>query len=103
LLFIIWNKETFSLFGGDAFTYGMATLGINLSSFTWTLVSGWIILYVYGVGGSIASIQQVPYFVWGLLTLGLIGSLVIQMLTTNHVSPLPNRDDRRQFEPPRSD
>ena len=21
LLFIIWNKETFSLFGGDAFTY----------------------------------------------------------------------------------
>lgn len=103
LLFIIWNKETFALFGGDAFTYGMATLGINMASFIWTLVSGWIILYMYGMGGGIASIQQVPYFVWGLLTLGLIGSLLIQMLTTNHVSPLPNRDDRRQYESPRSD
>jgi hypothetical protein len=102
LLFVIWNKETFALFGGDGFTYGMVTLGINLLSFTWTLVSGWLILYVYGAGGSVATIEQVPYFVWGLLALGLIGSLLIQMLTTNHVSPLPNRDDRREFDPPRS-
>lgn len=102
LLFIIWNKEMFSLFSGDSFTYGMATLGINLSSFIWTLIGGWIILYKYGEGGSIASIKMVPYFVWGLLALGLIGSLLIQMLTTNHVTPLPNRDDRRQYEPPRS-
>lgn len=103
LLFIIWNKESFAIFGGDDFTYGMATLGINITSFIWTLVSGWVILYVYGVGGSITTIQQVPYIVWGLLTLGIIGSLLIQMLTTNHVSPLPNLDNRRQFEPPRSE
>jgi hypothetical protein len=103
LLFIIWNKETFALFGADAFTYAMLTLGINMSSFIWTLVGGWLILYRYGDSGSISYIHQVPYFVWGFLSLGLIGSLLIQMLTTNHLSPLPNRDDRRQYEPPRSD
>lgn len=103
LLFIIWNKETFNLFGSDSFTYGMVTLSINITSFIWTLVSGGLILYAYGENGSITSIQQAPYFVWGFLTLGLVGSLLIQMLTTNHVSSLPNRDDRRGYESPRSD
>jgi len=101
LLIIIWNRQIFLIFGGDVFTYGMITLGINLGSFLWTVGGGILILNWHD--GKINSIRSVPYFVWGGLTFGLIASILIQMITTKSVSPLPNRDDRRSYEAPRSD
>ena len=100
-LIIVWNRQFFHLFGGDAFTYGMVTLGINLSTFVWTFAAGMIILYRYG--HNISTFQDVPYFIWGLLSLGLIGSLLIQMFSIRSVAPLPERDERRNYETPRSD
>ena len=101
IFIVIWNKEVFALFRGDAFTYGMVGLGINLASLGWTIGAGILILYLYGK--EINSLGIVPPFVWGGLCLGLIGSLLIPMLTTNGTSPLPNRDSRRDYELPRSD
>jgi hypothetical protein len=96
LLIIVWNKEIFDLLQGDSFTYGMATLGINLASFGWTLVSGFVILKIYGY--KIEDYEQVPYYVWGVMLLGLIISLAIQLLSNKYVTPLPRSTDRREYE-----
>lgn len=101
ILIVIWNKEVFAIFRGDSFTYGMVGLGINLASLGWTIGAGLLILYTYGK--EIHSLSVVPPLVWGGMCLGLIGSLLIPMLTTNSVSPLPNRDSRREYELPRSE
>lgn len=101
LVVVIWNRATFKLFGGDDFTYGMVTMAINLFSFIYSLIVGWGIFYFYGL--AIPNFSSIPTYLWGVLALGLIGSFVIQMLTTKHVDPLPDRDDRREFEKPRMD
>ena len=101
LIVIIWNRSTFKLFGGDEFTYGMVTQSINMLSFIYSVIITFIIFHYYGQ--SIPSFDSVPKYLWGALTLGLIGSFAIQMLTTKHVEPLPDRDERRVFEKPRMD
>jgi hypothetical protein len=101
LLVIIWNRATFKLFGGDEFTYGMVTQSINMLSFIYSLIITFVIFHFYGQ--SIPSFDSVPKYLWGALTIGLIGSFTIQMLSTKHVEPLPDRDDRRVFEKPRMD
>ncbi len=101
LLIVIWNKEVFRVFRGDEFTYGMVGVGVNLASFGWTLGAGILVLYSYGK--QINSLGMVPSFVWGGLCLGLIGSLLIPMLSTSKISQLPNRESRRDYELPRSD
>ena len=101
LLMIIWNRATFKLFGGDDFTYGMVTQSINMLSFFYSVAITFIIFHFYGQ--SIPSFDSVPKYLWGALTLGLIGSFAIQMLSTKHVDPLPDRDERRVFEKPRMD
>ncbi len=100
LLIIIFNREIFGLLGGDVFTYGMANLGINLASFGWTLLGGFIVLFRYDQ--HIEKLNAVPSLVWGLLLLGILGSVLIPLLSTRHITSLPNRDDRREYEPPRS-
>jgi hypothetical protein len=101
LLTIIWNRETFKLFGGDEFTYGMVTQSINMLSFIYSLVITFVIFHFYGQ--SIQSFGSIPKYLWGALTLGLIGSFAIQIQSTRHVEPLADRDDRRVFEKPRMD
>ena len=101
LLVIIWNRATFRLFGGDDFTYGMVTQSINMLSFVYSLIITFIIFHFYGQ--SIPSFSSIPKYLWGALTLGLIGSFAIQMLSTKHVDPLPDRNDRRVFEKPGMD
>jgi hypothetical protein len=101
LLVIIWNRATFKLLGGDVFTYGMVTLSINILSFIYSVLITFVIFHFYGL--SIADFSTVPKYLWGALTLGLIGSFVFQMLSTKRVDPLPDRDDRRVFEKPRMD
>lgn len=96
LLIIIWNIELFNLFGADSFTYGMASLGINMAGFGWTLISGMVITRVYG--GRIDDFHVVPYYVWGVLLLGVVGSLAIHLLTNKHVAPLPTAKNRREYE-----
>jgi len=98
---IIFNREVFGLFGGDVFTYGMANLGINLVGMVWTLIGGFIIFYSYD--RNIYSLSMVPSIIWGVLLLGILASILLPLLTTRKISPLPKRDDRRNFEPPRSD
>ena len=98
---IIWNRATFKLFGGDEFTYGMVTQSINMLSFIYSVIITFVIFHFYGQ--SIPSFDSVPKYLWGALTIGLIGSFTIQMLSTKHVEPLPDRDDRRVFEKPRMD
>ncbi len=101
LLVIIWNRATFRLFGGDDFTYGMVTQSINMLSLVYSLIITFIIFNFYGQ--SIPSFSSIPKYLWGALTLGLIGSFAIQMLSTKHVDPLPDRNDRRVFEKPGMD
>jgi hypothetical protein len=101
LLVVIWNRATFKLFGGDDFTYGMVTMAINLLSFIYSSIIGLCIFYFYGL--AIPNFSSIPKYLWGVLALGLIGNFVIQMLTTKHVDPLPDRDERREFEKPRMD
>lgn len=103
LFMIVWNRETFKLFGGDEFTYGMAALGMNVATFFWTFIAGILILKFYGDSNhDIARFNQVPNPVWGLLLIGLVLSLALQIFSTRHVSKLPKIEDRRKFEPPRS-
>jgi hypothetical protein len=101
MLVIIWNRATFRLFGGDEFTYGMVTQSINMLSFFYSLIITFIIFHFYGQ--SIPSFSSIPKYLWGALTLGLIGSFAIQMLSTKHVDPLPELNDRRVFEKPGMD
>lgn len=101
LMTIIWNRATFKFFGGDDFTYGMVTQAINLLSFVYSVIVTFIIFQFYGQ--SISNFDAIPKYLWAALSLGLIGSFAIQMLSTKHVSLLPNRDDRREFEKPRMD
>jgi len=97
---IIFNKEFFGLFGGDVFTYGMVNLGFNLTGFALHFISGLIILIRFD--GKIDSIEMIPGFIWGLILIGILLSLLLPILSTRYVDPLPSRDDRRDFEPPRS-
>jgi len=85
----------------DDFTYGMVTMAINLLSFIYSSIIGLCIFYFYGL--AIPNFSSIPKYLWGVLALGLIGNFVIQMLTTKHVDPLPDRDERREFEKPRMD
>jgi len=101
LLVIIWNGATFKLLGGDAFTYGMVTLSINILSFIYSVLITFVIFQLYGL--SIANFSTVPKYLWGALALGLIGSFAFQMLSSKRVDILPDRDDRRVFEKPRMD
>jgi hypothetical protein len=98
---VIWNREIFRVFRGDEFTYGMVTMGMNILSLLWTVVSGLIIVSVYG--REIAALSSLPSMVWGIMSLGLLGAVLLPVLSTRSVAPLPDRDERRTYENPRSD
>ena len=98
---VIWNREIFRVFRGDEFTYGMVTMGMNILSLLWTVVSSLIIVSVYG--REIAALSSLPSMVWGIMSLGLLGAVLLPVLSTRSVAPLPDRDERRTYENPRSD
>jgi hypothetical protein len=101
LIAIIWNSATFRLFGGDEFTYGMVTQSINMLSFVYSVIVTFVIFHLYGK--SIPTFDAIPKYLWAVLSLGMVGSFAIQMLSTKHAIPLPDRDARREFEKPRMD
>jgi len=101
LLVIIWNRATFKIFGGDEFTYGMVSQSLNMLSFFYSLVITFVIFHFYGK--SIPHFDDVPTYLWGALTLGMIGSFTIQGVSSKNVSRLPERSNRRVFEKPKSD
>ena len=97
---VIWNREIFRMFRGDAFTYGMVTIGMNILSLLWTAVGGLVIVAVYG--RDISTLSRLPSMVWGIMSLGLLGAVLLPALSTRSVVPLPDRDERRTYENPRS-
>lgn len=98
---VIWSGPIFRAFKGDEFTYGMATLGINIFSLLYTFATAGALLYIYG--NSINDVNAVPKYIWGIMLLGVLFSVLIPMLTTSDVRPLPKKESRREFEPPKFD
>lgn len=103
---VIWQSKFFNLFGGDGFTYGAVSLGINIWSLAYTFIM------VFGLFHRVAlfqfiwgqdfykDAQHVPKILVGFLLLGLLLTIAIALLTTRHVTPLPQKADRREFETP---
>ena len=100
LYVVSWSDEVFKLFRGDVFTYGMVTKSVNFLSLIYTLSVAAFLFYTFN--SKIEALSQLPYFAWGIMLLGLLGSLSIPMFSTCSVDPLPNRDERRSYEPPRT-
>ncbi len=98
LYVVIWSGPIFRAFKGDEFTYGMVTLGINILSLLYTLIATAVLFKIYG--NQINDLNTVPKFVWGFMLLGVVFSVLIPMLTTSDVRPLPKKESRRDYEPP---
>jgi hypothetical protein len=101
LFVVIWSGPIFRIFKGDEFTYGMVTLGINILSLLYTMITAAVLLAIYG--NSINDLNAVPKYIWAFMFLGVIFSVMIPMLTTSDVRPLPKKESRREFEPPKFD
>ena len=98
LYVVIWSGPIFRAFKGDEFTYGMVTLGINILSLLYTLIATAVLFKIYG--NQINDLNTVPKFVWAFMLLGVVFSVLIPMLTTSDVRPLPKKESRRDYEPP---
>lgn len=106
LLVVIWNQWVFRHFGGDAYTYGAVTFGLNLIACAYTLaitasLFHKVALFQWIWGEAvITKLADLPKVFIGLSCLGLFLTLLIPILTTRRVSPLPNKSDRREYETP---
>jgi len=103
---VIWQNKLFKFFGGDAFTYGAVGLGINIWSLAYTFSLVFASFHRMAIFEAIwgedyfTDIQHVPKVLVGFLMLGLLLTIAIPLLTTRHVTALPQKGDRREFETP---
>lgn len=94
----IWVGAIFSWFHGDKFTYGMVALTINGLSFATTFLLCGIV--VFRLDRKIESLSFISPIVWGVVGIGMLVTVLIPMMTSRQVSPLPKASDRREFENP---
>lgn len=100
LFAVIWLRWIFAIFQGDAFTYGMVALGINISSMLSTFAAAFITFYIYD--HRIQTVSMISPFAWGVICLGFLVTIAVPLLTTRHVAPLAKESSRRQYEDPSS-
>jgi hypothetical protein len=98
LLVVIWNEAIFRLFRGDAFTYGLYSLAMNLLSFAVTFAIALVVLLLHD--GRLGSAGDIPAFAWGFMVLGVIGTVFLPLLASHKVSRLPQAGDARPYEGP---
>jgi hypothetical protein len=106
LLVLIWNRQVFRIFGGDDYTYGAVNFALNLLACAYTLVVSAslfhklkIFQWIWGEA-LINSLSDLPKAFIGLACLGLLATLIIPMLSSRNVSPLPRKSERREYETP---
>lgn len=101
LLVVIWNDSIFRLFGGDAFTYGMYSMAVNIVSFAFTFAVALGVMLISG--RELGSANDVPAFAWGLMVLGVLGTVFLPLLVSHKVDPLPKPADAREYQDPTKD
>ncbi|MEI7785117.1 MAG: hypothetical protein WCK08_12085 [Betaproteobacteria bacterium] len=106
LLAVIWNRLIFKIFGGDVYTYGAVNFALNVIACAYTLVISASLFHKLAVfqwiwgEAVISKLSDLPKAFIGLSCLGLLFTLLIPMLTSRSVSPLPQKSDRRDYETP---
>lgn len=101
LLVVIWNEAIFGLFRGDAFTYGLYSLAVNLMSFAVTFFIALVVLLLND--GRLGSARDIPAFAWGFMVLGVLGTVFLPLLASHKVARLPRSADARAYENPSDD
>lgn len=95
---MIWQRALYRALGGDEFTYGMLTKGLNFILFMVVFLVAGVTLMV--TGGAIATPIDVSVFVWAVLLVCLLLTVSIPLLASRHVEPLPKASERREYENP---
>ncbi len=95
---VIWYRMIFAMFSGDSFAYGMVALGINISSFITTFISGFFTFLFFDK--SIQTLGMISPYSWGFIALGFFVTTTIPIVSSRHVHPLPKSTSRREYEDP---
>jgi hypothetical protein len=101
LLVVIWNDAIFALFRGDSFTYGMYSMSVNIISFAITFLVAFLVLLFSD--GLLGSAKDIPAIAWGLMVLGVLGTVFLPLLVSHNVAPLPRPADAREYHDPVKD
>jgi len=100
LYFLTWGRLIFKTLKGDVFTYNAITFGINLLSFTFTLIYGFYLFIFYMPIIGFQSLSEIPKYYIGYVLLSIFGCLVIPLITSEPIDKLPKKSDRREYEVP---
>lgn len=98
LLAVIWQRQLFALFRGDAFTYGVLARALNGIALTAALVAGGIVFLVYG--GDIETLASIPKFIWAFMLISILFTILFPVMSSRDVTPLSTKADRREYENP---
>jgi hypothetical protein len=100
LYFLIWGRLIFKILKGDVFTYNIINFGLNLLSFTGTLIYAFYLFIFYMPIIGFQNLSEIPKYYIGYVLLSLFGCLVIPLLTSEPIDKLPKKSDRREYEVP---
>jgi hypothetical protein len=98
LYLVIWSDLVWSLFGADRFTYRMAGMGLNFTTLSITLALGAYLSY--SANKQLVRVSSIAPSSWAIFGLAILATLLVPMLSSNRVSPLPKISERREFENP---
>jgi len=98
LYLLIWSDLVWSCFSGDRFTYRMVGMGFGSFSFAVTFSLGAYL--IYSAHKSLEYVSSIPAPSWAIFVLGIFATLLIPMLSTKRVTPLPKISERGEFENP---
>jgi hypothetical protein len=95
---VIWNDLMFRFFRGDRFTYGAVAMSLNMVSLAASFLAVWITMHF--AGKRLEHLHDISPYIWGLIALSMLATIVFPVLTQRNVAALPNESERRVFEDP---
>jgi len=95
---MVWHDFAARIFNSDLVTYGLVSYAINVLFAVIGLVL--IAVLFYSKANGFPSFGDVPGLAWAALLALLLISWLIPMATSNRVSELPGKPDRREWERP---
>ena len=98
LFTVIWIDAVFTILRGDQFTYRMVTIALNGISFAVTYTAA--LLLIIRFDHSITSVSLISPYVWAVIFVAILSTIVIPLLSSRDTKPLPRISARRDYESP---